>query len=261
MGDLTTFKIDVAEPFEHLPRAPIVEAVIDIRARATFAWNESYVRSFVESKIPDYRYLDSQQEFQAEINVAPGGRPDQMLRDLGLKGVRFRSSDQKYIAQFNRDGFVLSRLEPYTKWVELSNEANRLRLVFQGLANPTGVLRLGLRFINRIMLPVGELRFEEYIVQAPKLPYNLELPFHGFMHQDILAAPGYPYAIKLIRTILPSTVHQRGGLSIILDIDVFTVPDSVLSEDKLHDQLEEMRWLKNKVFFGSVTEKALEIFR
>jgi len=50
-------------------------------------------------------------------------------------------------------------------------------------------------------------------------------------------------------------------LALILDIDVFTTQPLELEQSMLVRRLLEMRWLKNKVFFGSVTEKALELFR
>ena len=136
--------------------------------------------------------------------------------------MRFRSTDEKHIAQFNRDGFVFSRLEPYLTWEELESEGKRLWNIYKDLAQPVEIQRLGLRFINRIKLPPGELLFEDYIQPAPTSPHGLELPFHGFMHKDTLAVPGHPYAINVIRTIQQLNGGVDGGVALILDIDVFT---------------------------------------
>jgi uncharacterized protein (TIGR04255 family) len=51
------------------------------------------------------------------------------------------------------------------------------------------------------------------------------------------------------------------GTGLILDIDVFTTQGFDLDESILGRRLLEMRWLKNKVFFGSITGKALQMFR
>jgi uncharacterized protein (TIGR04255 family) len=252
-------EIKIDQAFEHLPRAPIVEAVIDIRARATQKLEESSLRSILEARLDGYGFLDSQRQFQ--LKVVGGQPPSQTVQDLGWKGVRFRSADEKHIAQFNRDGFVFSRLEPYADWQQLFGEGRRLWNFFKELAQPTAIHRIGLRFINRIQLPPAELRFEDYIRPAPIPPAGLELPFHGFMHHDVLAVPGHPYAINIIRTIQPSTGNGGAGIGVILDIDVFTAQEFEPDEAKLVHRLLEMRWLKNKAFFGSVTEKALERFR
>ena len=254
-------EIKTDEKFEHLAHAPIVEAVIDIRARAAQKLEESSVRSRLESRLDGYGFLDSQREIQGEVKFEPGKPPSQILRDVGWKGVRFRSSDEKHIAQFNRDGFVFSRLEPYLDWSQLYSESERLWKIFREMAQPVAIQRIGLRFINRIRLPVGELRFEEYIHPAPVPPSGLDLPFLGFMHNDTLAVPGNPYAVKVIRTIQPPQSAGASGPALILDIDVFTAQSFDSDEMVLDRRLLEMRWLKNKVFFGSITEKALEMFR
>jgi uncharacterized protein (TIGR04255 family) len=253
--------IKADERFGNLPRAPIVEAVIEIRVRTSRTLEETSLRSILEPKLSDYVFLDSVREYHGELKFESGRLPSQKVQDVGWKGVRFRSSDKKHIAQFNRDGFAFSRLEPYLTWEQLESESDRLWNVYKELAQPVEIQRLGLRFINRIKLPPGELLFEDYIQPAPSSPRDLDLPFHGFMHKDTLAVPGHSYAINVIRTIQQLSGTTESGVALILDIDVFTTEGFDLDSAVLPQRLLEMRWLKNKVFFGSITEKALEMFR
>lgn len=263
MTTQATVEIKIDEAFDHFPKAPIVEAVIDIRARATATFEESSVRSHLEARLNGYSFFDSRREFRHELQleIEGGKAPSQKLHDLGWKGLRFRSADEKHMAQFNRDGFVFSRLEPYLDWQQLSSEGLKCWTVFNELAQPAEIHRIGLRFINRLLLPRGELRFEDYMQPAPVPPVGMDLPFQGFMHRDTLAVPGHPYAITVNRTIqLPP--HSGGpGVALILDIDVFTIQEFGLDDAVLVHCLNEMRWLKNKVFFGSITGKARELFR
>jgi uncharacterized protein (TIGR04255 family) len=261
MSTLTEFEIRAGESFPHLPHAPIVEAVIDLQARAVEKLEDQTCRSTLEAQLQGYRYLDSQREYQAEVKMEGGNPPSQTVRDLGWKGLRFQSTDQKHIGQFNRDGFVFSRLEPYVNWQQLQDEAFRLWEVFKLVARPVEIRRVGLRFINRIRLAPSDLRFEDYIRPAPEPPSDLNLPFHGFVHQDTLAVPGHPYAVNVIRTIQPAGAFPDERIGVILDIDVFTTHAIETNDEMLARHLGDMRWLKNKVFFGSITEKALEGFR
>lgn len=257
-------EIKLDEAFEHFPKPPIVEAVIDIRARATTVFEESSVRSRLEAKLKGYGFLDSQREFRHELQVEGGKSPSQKVIDLGWKGLRFRSTDEKHIAQFNRDGFVFSRLEPYKDWRQLSDEGLKLWKIFKELARPVEIHRIGLRFINRIFLPPDELRYEDYIQPAPASPTGINLPFYRFMHYDTLAVPGYPYAVNVIRTIQLPEAPGGPGVALILDIDVFTIKEFEIAGvegSMLAQRLTEMRWLKNKIFFGSISLKAKELFR
>lgn len=256
MNTADKFKIDLDVGFPHLSDAPIVEAVIDIQAIVEVPWEEASIRARLEPELAGYDFLDSQKVFHHEVKYSPGQHPEIRLQDLGLKGLRFRSSDQHYIAQFNRNGFVLSRLKPYESWEKLTREAMRLWTLFLKVSHANELRRLGVRFINRIVLPRHELRFEDYIKPAPEPPRELDLPFLAFVHHDTLAVPGYPYAINVIRTIQPGTTDSEES-ALLLDIDVFTLTGVQPLMENVQKNLTEMRWLKNKTFFGSLTTQAL----
>ena len=254
-------EIKADEVFEHLPHAPIVEAVIEIRARPTQTLEESSLRSVLEARLNGYGFLDSLRGFHGEVKLEGGKPPTQKVSELGWMGVRFRSADGKHIAQFKRDGFEFSRLEPYIDWDQLSGEALRLWSIFKDLGQPREIYRIGVRFINRIQLPPGEVLFEDYIQPAPMPPRGLDLPFQGYVHHDTLAVPGHPYAINVIQTIQPPLSAGASGVALILDLDVFATQPFTLDDSILGRRLLEMRWLKNKAFFGSITQKALEMFK
>jgi uncharacterized protein (TIGR04255 family) len=254
-------EIKLNETFEHLPRAPIVEAVIEIRAPAEAPWTEPAVMAELRAHLPDYPAVDSHRAFHHELRVGPGQEPQQTLRDLGWRGLRFQSADGLQVAQFNRDGFIFSRLQPYQSWEQFNCEGLRLWESYAALAQPSEVQRLGLRFINRIALPPQEVRFVDYIRPHAQPPQGLDLPFQGFFHHDVLAVPGHAYAINVIRTVQPPQEPGSEGMAVILDIDVYVAQPFKPSRAELDHRLAEMRWLKNKVFFGSVTKKALKGFR
>lgn len=257
---MSNLEINREEVFQHLPQAPLVEAVIDIRARATATFNENLLRPKIETALTGYHFLNSHQELQHEIRVENGQASSQISFDW--KGLRFQSDDEKHIAQFNRDGFVFSQLEPYQDWQQLHEEAMKLWPVYMELAQPLAIDRLGLRFINRIRLPIGEFQLEDYLKSAPQPPQGLDLPFTSFMHQDTLIVHGQPYVINIIKAIQPPAVDGPSSAALILDIDVVATKDFELDrEAALSRHLMEMRWLKNKVFFGSITDKALASFK
>jgi hypothetical protein len=257
---MVNVEIDLGEKFKHLPRAPIVEAVIDIRARASVDLDEEHLRLQIEASLPGYHFLDSHQEIQQEIKVEAGQPLSQTIR-FDWKGLRFRSEDEKYIAQFNRDGLVFSRLEPYQDWAQLHSEAMKLWLVYMEVAQPLAIDRLGLRFINQIRLPVSEFQLEDYLKSAPQPPVGLDVPFANFMHQDTLTVSGHPYVINVIKATQPFAVGEHPGNALILDIDVLATKTYALENGaELKRHFLEMRWLKNKVFFGSLNDKALLLF-
>ena len=138
--------ININEEFPHLSHAPVVEAVIDIRAQAGGPFEEEPVRLALEPRLPGFSFLDSQREFHHEVKIADGRPPEQCFSDLGWRGIRFQSDDRKKIVQFNRDGFVSSRLEPYTDWTSFAAEAISVWQVFLEVAKPVANNPVGLRY-------------------------------------------------------------------------------------------------------------------
>jgi uncharacterized protein (TIGR04255 family) len=260
MTQFATIKIDPSEKFETLPKAPIVEAVIELRCKPTVPLEANSLTSAVKAELPDYPKVDSQDEFEQGVKFEIG-KPPQASQSTAWKGLRLQSEDQKHIVQFNKDGFVFSRLQPYENWEKFSKEAFRLIGIYQDIAKANEWTRVGLRFINRFSLAPQESEFEQFLHSPPSPPKDLNLPFLGFLHHEMFAVPGHRYGTNIIRTIQPPIDPLTAGPAIILDIDVFTVENTIIESDNLRNRLGEMRWLKNKIFFGSVTPKAIESFK
>jgi hypothetical protein len=93
-------KIDLTEQFSPLSHAPIAEAVIEMRAQAEVPWEESGIRSQLAPLLPGYPKIESQSEFEHEMQFGPGQDTVQRHRDLGWRGLRCESADHVHIAQF-----------------------------------------------------------------------------------------------------------------------------------------------------------------
>jgi uncharacterized protein (TIGR04255 family) len=221
--------INPEETFECLPKAPIVEAVIDLRARAETDWKEEFITDVLKTKLPDYPKKHSLSGFQQEFTLTPGAAPNTKTIETGWEGLRLQTGDNLNIAQFKRGGFSLSRLQPYERWEQLVEEAIRLWNIFAEIARPTEIQRLGLRYINRIEVPSSGFLLEDYMDPAPQGAKGILLPFQHFFHQDVLGVPGHPYAIQLIRTTQVDPGPNPAFLGLILDIDVFSLVRRVLA--------------------------------
>lgn len=253
--------INTNEVFPCLAQAPIVEAVIEIRAQAEAPWEEPAITESLKAGLPEYPSVQSQQQFRHEVKIELGQKAEGLIQNLGWKGLRCESADKLHIAQFNRDGFLFSHLQPYDSWEQFYSEGLRLWQLHLKLARPLEIQRLGLRFINRMMLSMEGEQLEDYLQILPQNPRGLYLPIGGFFHHDVLSVPGYPYVINIRRTIQPPDGPTAKGIGLILDIDVFTIQPFEPHPGTIEQCLAEMRWLKNKVFYGSITPKAMEKFK
>lgn len=262
MGIPSKVDLQVDEIFPHLPHAPITEAVVEIRTEIDGPWEEKEIVPRLKSALPDYPKIQSGRGIRQSFLMGPGIAPQQSVADLGWRGLEFRAVDGLTVAGFYRDSFVFSRLQPYTKWEQFLHEALRLWAIYVGAARPSEIKRAGLRFINQVPVEAEGLRLGDYLRFSPKSADGLELPFNFFFHHDNTMVPGHPYELTIIRALQPMQ-EVVGGQTIpaklILDIDVGTTAS--LSIERLKQCLMEMRWLKNKAFFGNFTETAIKSFQ
>jgi len=242
-------------PIESFPNlgeaAPIVEATIAIGSLAKARWDEATLSKDLIAKLPEYPKSQALKSLQHEIKIENNRPAKQEVVDLGWQGIRFESEDNLKVFQCLRENFVFSQLHPYESWDVFLAEALRLWKIHKETYQPVGIQRLGLRFINRISPSQMPFDLDDYFTGAPQAPNGLGFTFTGFLHHDAFQVPMTDYNVNIVKTI------QTGEtFGLIFDIDVFTmnVPDESMIEKKL----VEMRHLKNKVFFGGITEKAIK---
>lgn len=258
LNPLSGFNIDPSEEFPTLKSAPSIEAVIHWQAHASKALEPEALKEQLTQRLPDYPIYQTQQDIEIGAGETPDGVAE-IFHRTQWNGFRLKDEQERHVAQFTPSGVVFSRLEPYEKWESFKSEAMRFWEIFLELAAPVAIQRLGVRYINRIPLDSGE-QISFYLRTVPSAPPGLALPIESFFYQDTYRVPGYPYQINWLRTIQPTGADPVDGQALIVDIDVFTTESFQLNKDTLNQRLQEMRWLKNKVFFSCITDTALKQF-
>lgn len=254
--------INMAETFPHLSKAPITEAVIEIRAEATVELSEKIMRENLEPQLSDYPNTKVEYSQIHQVQFGPGQQSKVAMKDLGWQGLTFTSPDQKQIVKFQKQLFSFSRLAPYPAWKTFKNEALRLWCLHRTLTSPFAVQRLGVRFINRIPLPdevtQKHLRINDYFRRFSIGIKDFNVNPLDFLHHEILAVPGDKYAMNIIKTLQPAGTQRTNEAALILDIDVYTITPFSANDEEIEPRLEEMDWLKNKVFFSTIAKKLQE---
>jgi uncharacterized protein (TIGR04255 family) len=244
--------MDFKEKFPHLSKAPIIEATIDIRAVLSASWDETALHKKLKTRLSDFSKIEAIRATRFQISF-PKKQANQPLEDIGCVGFKLHSNNNLHIAQFNKEAFVFSRLKPYEDWEHFSQEALRLWAVYYELLKPTNIIRIGLRFINRISIRQEMIKLEEYYKYPPESLKNLDWSLTGYLHHDVMRVPETAYSVNLIKTIQ----NVPGEIGLILDIDVFNETQFACDQQQIIECLSEMRWIKNKIFFSSLTDKTL----
>lgn len=245
------FSIDLDEKFESLSKAPIVEAVIQLNAPPSKPFDQAKLKDFLESRFVDYKthgqlHVEAGFESSDDGNVA-------MHHKAHWDGYRLHSADSKYICQWKRNALVFSRLQPYLSWPDLLSAIMPFWTAYQEVGRPEIVEGIGVRYISQIPLTENE-KPTRYVQKIHPPLIGLGLKADSFFHQDTIPLKGYPYEVRLIRAVQPAAEKSGSRKVLIVDIDVSTT--RAVTFDQLDKSLDEMRFIKNKVFFTYMKDAA-----
>ncbi len=238
---------------QHLENAPIKEALIDIQV----VLPDNTILSDINELSNDLQeyYPHIGKRFEATFKIK-GEQPE--LPDQKQIGIVFSSEDKKEVVQARLDGITYSRLEPYETWERLRDEALRLWAIYNDHLHPTSITRVACRYINEMKFSLP-MTLSEYITAPPPkiegLPDNLK----GFLTRVNVQLDDTPTNAVFTQAIKGITSDKT--VTIIIDIDVYRERTFQIVGDELPNALEEFHDYKNKIFFSSITENAVEYFK
>jgi len=242
----------------HLSRAPITEAVIDIRVEPRPELLVQRLLDVVQAPEAPYYVKGPIVQGNFEATLALSGKTSTSAASE-VVGVRLHSKDERYVMQWQRTGFTLSRLSPYEGWQPFLREARRLWLQYVGQAKPIRVVRLSTRYINQLRLPLvsGE-SFQNYFLELVDLPKGPPQAVEAFLQRFQLRDTQRDAQVLLSAAL--ATEGQQVAAPVILDIDAIMTRVLAINSDELWDLLEQLHTLKNETFFGVITERTAELF-
>jgi uncharacterized protein (TIGR04255 family) len=242
----------------HLQHAPITEALVDLRAAPTVEFGGGEVLDRLKSSLSDrYPKYSERRAFEARLEVRKGQALVPKGTDKGLHGHFFESEDGRNIAQFRVDGFTYNRLAPYTDGDYLITEALRLWELHAEVARPLMVSRVALRYINILKLP-AQADIRTVLTRVPATPEGSPGRVQGFLTRVETLDAESGRRVITTQALAPGMPPDR--VNVVIDIDAFQMGDFGVSPAALRPTLDELRELKNAVFFGSITEQAAEGF-
>lgn len=241
---------------KHYPKAPITEAVIDLRVELSpdvSVAELKRVRAEQEVAYPTIEKLNEnigQMQFGPQVSAAASTNKH--------VGFRFKSEDGKQIHQARLDGFTMNRLAPYQNWNSFRTEARRLWDIYRSVAKPCKIVRVAVRYINRIDIPLPMRDFRDYLRTVPEVSPDLPQELSSYFMQLVIPQDDVQGLALINETIIEFTENV---VSVVLDIDISRTEDLPLEEDGMWELFEKLHIKKNKVFEACITDKARELFQ
>jgi uncharacterized protein (TIGR04255 family) len=246
----------------HYKEPPIVEALAEIfftgSREAASIKDAFYAR--IQDRFPTQKQLD---QVGVEVRVAPGQAAAQF--EQRAPRFQFLTEDGTRMIQLEQDLLVVNQLHPnpqvpYPHFEEWQPIVIEMLDLYRELAQPNSVDRLGVRYINRVVIPHTRFQMEQYFTLYPQVPDELGGEHGSFLMR--LEIPAFYDDHRLFITFgsAPPDPGQEDKAAYLLDIyDVVPMgePDSLKTVGR---RLDEAHGSIISTFENSITPTARKLF-
>ncbi|MCF6157900.1 MAG: TIGR04255 family protein [wastewater metagenome] len=239
------------------PNNPIIEALLDIQVKLPEGTPVTQLESFHE-KIRKY-FPEKQQRISTRSGITLMPEAATLPNEGVFDGYFLQSPDKKKIIQVRLDGFTYNKLKPYKDWEEFRNEAQALWNLYFQITTPVRIMRIALRYINRVEIPLPLKDIKEYLSTAPEIAPELPQIVNYFFMRLVIPNTDIQAVAVINQTLEGPTDDNK--LPVIFDIDVFRDVDYTDNRAEIWTEFEKLHIFKNDIFFHSITEKTKELLR
>ena len=204
-----------------------------------------------------------QKSLEADVNMK-AGKPPKVKHRERLARVRLVTADGKRMVSVGHDVMSVHMLRPYQDpnrpdkhgWDEFLPRISEALDAYWEVAEPTKISRIGVRYINKIVIPQKRARLQDYL--------RLTLPRVSGLPQSVgnfLVRVEYVYPdnvrLGLTQGLAPSAPE---GLSLLVDLDVVWQHHEGIDKAAGIHKLVKLRDLERNAFDALITDKARDLF-
>ncbi len=230
-------------------KAPIIEAVCEFRFAADSPWDMT-IPGMVYQKLEE-EFPDRRQKKQFHVDVSLGStEPESKTATSEL--TQFYKEDETALFQVGEHLLTINKLKPYGVWEDFRDMIQEVLAVYRDVAQPVGLTRIGLRYINIIQFNTPRVTLEDYFKFYPSLGDDLPEEFANFITGvDTLCEDGRDLQ-RLVMT--KAGPPAKDSTSIMLDIDYgLTKPTEVPMDDAI-DWVETAHGHVESTFEACITD-------
>jgi uncharacterized protein (TIGR04255 family) len=237
----------------HYDHAPIAEAIIEIRCERAQGAGQIDGDALVAGLVG---YDAPMKQFAIQSDVLVGEDAVSARAKSEPRGVTVRRGDGSRVINALVDRFAFSWLGNYEDWDAFKSEAESLWLRYREVCQPETVSRLGVRFVNKIDIPSGQVEVRDYLRTTVDVSNYLPQVMAGYFMQVVIPLEEYEAGCQITSATTPS--ESEDSTSLILDIDTWKDVSILLRDPSasplIDASLDTLRDAKNMVFEACITD-------
>lgn len=245
------------EKWPSLAKPPVVTAIFQLKFDNGSVKVEDYLRFDNELKrVFEQRTesIESNFSFNLSTKLPSLGRA-QVSGESNTRrtGYVYFTTDQKEKLTLSESEITYTTEKPYEGWISFKQKVLKVLSTVSPMMDNVTVRRTSIRFIN-------QFSFEEF--EDPTIYFNSQIS----STDSAMPYPLMKYGFRLtydieegIYSIVNQNVdHLPDKYVYIFDIDVLNRNNLLFEVNTLSETIEALRNIKNKLFFGNLTDKTLE---
>jgi len=234
---------------------PVVEALCEIFFGGS-KWDSTLPGLFFEKVKKDFPKKRELDQIGVEVSISKDTHGSQVIH--GEKRLQLVKEDNSRLIQIEKDLLVVNQLRPYPRFKDWRPVIDEMLKHYSDLAQPAGVQRLGVRYINRIVIPAAKFQMEDYFYLYPEVPQSLGAIHGKFMVRVEIPPKNKGHLLMITFSTAPADSPETSAL--MLDIyDIFPF-SQLLSIEKVDKYIDEAHDNIEMAFETSITEKTRDLF-
>ena len=244
---------------------PIREALCELAFVPDRPWNAT-IPGKVHIRIQDAYGGEPQQQsvMETHVDTQPGQRPNVSYRE-GLRRIQLPTADGTRLVAIGENVLSVHMLQPYqagddlskTGWVEFRSRISEALDAYWEVAQPNGVNRIGLRYVNAVEIQGQDIVVTDYIRSGPQNISGLPNKMINFASRDEYL---YDDGVRLIISQGVAPPSKPDSASMLLDIDLIWSSDKSLDREDALATADDLRGRERTIFELLITDKAREVF-
>ena len=243
---------------------PIEEALCEFRFKPGRDWDLT-IPGKLQTEFGDEYAGKPREQKVVEVGLeTQEGKPPNLRYGEGLARIQLVTKSGKRMIGVGPDVLSIHMLRPYqdplhptrSGWDEFEPRISTALDAYWSVAEPVSVCRIGIRYINKIVVPGKTVRVEEYLRCA--LPDLSELPDRL---NSFVGRVDYAYADG-VRLVLSqgSVGAPLDHVGFLLDLDVIWENAEPVTRDATLETVADLRARERAAFETVITDRARELF-
>jgi len=235
---------------------PIEEALCELRFAGGSEWDLSVPVQFQERFRAVYGGKPrTQNVVAANVVAGPAPAPPSLAVVQGLAKLQFPDVEGKRLVSIAPELLSVHVLKRYGGWEDFYKRISDAIAAYQAILAPAGVVRIGVRYINRVAIPGENIDLREYFLCEPPHIDGLPTAVGSFVHR---VEHVYEDGVRIFVTY--ASIDGASAPEFLLDLDVILEPSEPLQIEGIMAVVDDLRARERAAFESIITDKSRELF-